>query len=58
MVLGKPVQREDLAFIAKLVEDGNITPVIDRTYALADAAQAVRYLEAGHVRGKVVVAPG
>jgi NADPH:quinone reductase-like Zn-dependent oxidoreductase len=58
MVLGKAVMNDDLAFIAKLVEDGNITPVIDRTYALADAAQAVRYLEAGHVRGKVVVAPG
>jgi NADPH:quinone reductase-like Zn-dependent oxidoreductase len=58
MVLGKPVQREDLAFIAKLVEDRNVTPVIDRTYALADAAQAVRHLEAGHVRGKVVVTQG
>jgi NADPH:quinone reductase-like Zn-dependent oxidoreductase len=58
MVLGKPVQSEDLAFIAKLVEDGNVTPVIDRTYALADAAEAVRYLEAGHVRGKVLVTPG
>jgi NADPH:quinone reductase-like Zn-dependent oxidoreductase len=57
MLLGKPVAAEDLAFIAKLVEDGNVTPVIDRTYALADAADAVRYLEAGHVRGKVVVTP-
>ena len=58
MVLGKPVQSGDLAFIAKLVEDGNVKPVIDRTYALADAAEAVRYLEAGHARGKVVVTPG
>ena len=30
MVLGKPVQSDDLAFIAKLVEDGNVVPVIDR----------------------------
>ena len=57
MVLGKPVQSADLAFIAKLVEDGNVQPVIDRTYALADAAEAVRHLEAGHVRGKLVVTP-
>jgi NADPH:quinone reductase-like Zn-dependent oxidoreductase len=58
MVLGKPVQSDDLAFIAKLVEDGNVTPVIDGTYALADAAEAIRHLEAGHVRGKLVVTPG
>jgi NADPH:quinone reductase-like Zn-dependent oxidoreductase len=58
MVLGKPVQRDDLAFIAKLVDDGNIEPVIDRKYPLADAAQAVRHLEGGHVRGKLVVTPG
>jgi NADPH:quinone reductase-like Zn-dependent oxidoreductase len=58
MVLGKPVRSDDLAFIAKLVEDRNVTPVIDRTYALADTAEAVRYLEAGHVRGKLIVTPG
>jgi NADPH:quinone reductase-like Zn-dependent oxidoreductase len=58
MVLGKPVQSDDLAFIAKLVEDGNVAPVIDRTYPLADAAEAVRYLEGGHARGKVVVTSG
>ncbi len=58
MVLGKPVQSDDLAFIAKLVEDGNVAPVIDRTYPLADAAEAVRYLEGGHARGKVVVTLG
>jgi NADPH:quinone reductase-like Zn-dependent oxidoreductase len=58
MVLGMPVQSDDLAFIAKLVEDGNVTPVIDRTYPLADVAEAVRYLEAGHVRGKLIITPG
>jgi NADPH:quinone reductase-like Zn-dependent oxidoreductase len=58
MVLGKPVQSADLAFIAKLVEDGNVAPVIDSKYPLADAAEAVRHLEAGHARGKVVVTPG
>jgi NADPH:quinone reductase-like Zn-dependent oxidoreductase len=58
MVLGKAVSSDDLAFIAKLVEDRNVTPVIDRTYALAEAPEAIRYLEAGHVRGKVLVTPG
>jgi NADPH:quinone reductase-like Zn-dependent oxidoreductase len=57
MVLGKAVMSDDLAFIAKLVDDGNITPVVDRTYPLVDAAEAVRYLEAGHVRGKLLVTP-
>jgi NADPH:quinone reductase-like Zn-dependent oxidoreductase len=58
MLLGKPVEGDDLAFIGKLVDDGNVTPVVDRTYALADAAEAVRYLEAGHVRGKLIITPG
>jgi NADPH:quinone reductase-like Zn-dependent oxidoreductase len=57
MVLGKPVQSDDLALLAKLAEEGKVTPVIDRSYPLADAAEAVRYLEAGHARGKVVVTP-
>ena len=51
------IRGDDLELIAKLAEAGNLTPVIDRTYPLADAAEAVRYLEAGHARGKVVVTP-
>ena len=46
----------DLATLAGLVASGQVRPVIDRTYALADAADALRYLEAGHARGKVVIA--
>ncbi|UBU14873.1 NAD(P)-dependent alcohol dehydrogenase [Nonomuraea gerenzanensis] len=49
--------REDLAVIGKLIESGEVTPVIDRTYSLDDAAEAIRYLERGHARGKVVVTP-
>ena len=44
-----------LAALAELAAGGAIRPVIDRTYPLADAAAAVRYLEVEHARGKVVV---
>jgi NADPH:quinone reductase-like Zn-dependent oxidoreductase len=45
----------DLQVLKELVEAGHVTPVIDRTYPLDQAADAVRYLEEGHVRGKVVI---
>ena len=35
---------------------GQVIPVIDRTFSLADAAEAIRYVHAGHARGKVVIA--
>jgi len=46
---------EDLQFVKELIEAGKVTPVIDRTYPLSQAAEAVRYLEEGHARGKVVL---
>lgn len=46
---------EDLAYLAELLESGRITPIIDRTYPLAETADAIAYLEEGHARGKVVV---
>jgi NADPH:quinone reductase-like Zn-dependent oxidoreductase len=46
----------DLATLADMIASGQVRPVIDRTYPLADAAEAIRYLEAGHARGKVVIA--
>jgi NADPH:quinone reductase-like Zn-dependent oxidoreductase len=46
---------EDLRVLADLVEAGRLRPAVDRTYALADAPKAVRYVEEGHARGKVVV---
>ena len=49
------VDHEDLAAIAGMVEAGDVTPVIDRTYSLAQVPEAVAYLEAGHARGKVVI---
>ena len=45
----------DLLVLKELAEQGKLTPVVDRTYPLADAAAAVRHLEEGHPRGKVVL---
>ena len=46
---------EDLIVLKELIEAGKITPVIDRTYPLSEAPEAIRYLEQGHARGKVVI---
>jgi NADPH:quinone reductase-like Zn-dependent oxidoreductase len=46
---------EDLRVLVDLVEAGKITPVIDRSYPLAEAAEAMGRVESGHARGKVVV---
>ncbi|MET9441013.1 NAD(P)-dependent alcohol dehydrogenase [Streptomyces sp. NPDC006610] len=46
---------EDLSAVAALVEAGELSPVVDRTYALADAAEGLRHLEGGHARGKAVI---
>ena len=54
MVLAKP-SNEDLAIMGKLMESGKVTPVIDRSYSLSEVPEAIRYLEAGHARGKVVI---
>ena len=56
--LGTFVSREnheDLIVLKELIEAGKITPVVDRTYELIEASQAIRYLEQGHARGKVVI---
>ena len=56
--LGTFVNREnheDLIILKDLIEAGKITPVIDRTYPLAEVPEAMRYLEEGHARGKVVI---
>ncbi len=48
-------KRQDLLALADLLATGQVTPVIDRTYPLDEAADALRYVGAGHTRGKVVV---
>jgi NADPH:quinone reductase-like Zn-dependent oxidoreductase len=47
--------KDDLTLIADLMKDGKVTPVIDRRYKLTETSEAIRYLEQGHVRGKVVI---
>jgi NADPH:quinone reductase-like Zn-dependent oxidoreductase len=46
---------EDLIVLKDLVESGKLRPVVDRTYPLAGTAEALRHIEGGHARGKVVV---
>jgi NADPH:quinone reductase-like Zn-dependent oxidoreductase len=48
-------RRADLLVLKELIEAGKVTPVIDRTYPLREAPEAIRYLEQGHARGKVVI---
>lgn len=52
---GAKAKQQDLATLKELLEAGKIKPAIDRRYPLSEAAEAVRYLEAGHARGKVIV---
>jgi NADPH:quinone reductase-like Zn-dependent oxidoreductase len=47
--------QEDLEVLKELTEAGKVSSVIDRTYRLSEAADAMRYLEAGHARGKIVI---
>lgn len=47
---------DDLTALRELVESGKVVPAIDRTYPLSEAAAAVRYVQEGHARGKVVIA--
>jgi len=47
--------QKDLVFMKELLEAGKVVPVIDRRYPLSEVAEAIRYLEEGHARGKVVI---
>lgn len=49
------VKKEDLNTLGEFMGAGNVTPVIDRRYSLSEVAEAVRYLEEGHARGKVLI---
>ena len=47
--------KKDMSILGDLMQSGKMTPVIDRTYKLSETADALRYLETGHARGKVVI---
>jgi len=49
------INQNDLVFLKQLVETQKVRPVIDRRYPLSETADAIRYLEAGHAQGKVVI---
>jgi NADPH:quinone reductase-like Zn-dependent oxidoreductase len=46
---------EDLVTLTEMVEAGTLAPVIDRTYPLVEAPDAIRYLAEGHAAGKIVI---
>ena len=49
------MNKADLGILSDLMRSGKVKPVIDRTYTLSQVPEAIRYLEAGHARGKVVI---
>ena len=57
MLWWKPFLADDVARLTELVEAGTVRPVIDRTYPLTKVVDALRWVEDGHARGKVVVIP-
>jgi NADPH:quinone reductase-like Zn-dependent oxidoreductase len=54
MFIAKPSQA-DLTFLAELIAAGKLKPVIDKVYPLSETAAAIRHVEQGHARGKVIV---
>jgi NADPH:quinone reductase-like Zn-dependent oxidoreductase len=54
MLASKPRQ-EDLQVLRELIEAGKLTPLIGRTYPLGEVPEAMRALEAGNTRGKIVI---
>jgi NADPH:quinone reductase-like Zn-dependent oxidoreductase len=55
VVLSATINHEDLVFLKDLIGAGKVMPVIDRTYSLSEVPEAIRYMDAGHVGGKIVI---
>ena len=55
MLMWKPFNEKDVAFLTELLEAGKVTPVIDRTYPLSEVPEALRYQSEGRARGKIVI---
>jgi NADPH:quinone reductase-like Zn-dependent oxidoreductase len=49
------LNKKDLTILGDLIQSGKVTPVIDRRYKLNELPEAIRYLEEGHARGKVII---
>jgi len=52
------LDKDDLGVLRDLMQAGKVIPVIDRTYTLSQVPEAIRYLEGGHARGKIVITVG
>ena len=57
MLWWKPFKAEDVATLTNLISAGTVKPVIDRRYPLAQVVDALRYVDDGHAKGKVVITP-
>jgi len=55
LVMWKPNKKEDMDFLQELYEAGKVIPVIEKNYPFSELPEALRYLEDGHARGKVVI---
>jgi len=55
VVMQKTNRSEDLVFLQELFEAGKVKPIIDKRYPLSEVPEAIRYLEEGHARGKIVI---
>ena len=51
----KPPNKKDLVFLKELLETGKVAAVIDRSYKLSEVPEALRYLEQGHTKGKILI---
>src|SRR5882724_497736 len=49
------MNKADLTFLRDLMAEGKLTPVVEKTYPVSETAEGVRYLQQGHVRGKIVI---
>jgi NADPH:quinone reductase-like Zn-dependent oxidoreductase len=54
-ILGAKENSADLSVLRELLESGKVTPAVDRTYPLSEVPAALRYLQEGSARGKIVI---
>jgi NADPH:quinone reductase-like Zn-dependent oxidoreductase len=57
MLWWKPFHEPDMRRVLDLIEEGKVVPAIDRTFSLDEVVDALRYMDDGHPRGKVLVIP-